>query len=135
MQPFFLKRCPVQRDYFFVQQYLRLKNCATILLLISFLVFQYARQLSYWECRLFNSFRAGNETCDCEALVKTITGPSNAEQLPAAHNHVHIDESFYPARIDGTISFYTQLPARPMTKNYFIPARLPRSIDRPPQIS
>jgi hypothetical protein len=126
---------PVLHEIVYNSINLRLKNGITILLLINFLVFQYARQLSYWECRLSNSFKTKNEKCDCEKMVTSIAGSPKSQGTPVTHNHFHVDESFFPAWIIEPASFYTQLPGRLMIKVFFIPALIPRSIDRPPGIS
>lgn len=115
-------------------KYLQLKKFITILLLINFLVFQYARQLSYWECRLSDYFKPENEKCDCEKLIKVIIGQTRPPSIPIAHNHFHVDESFYPsAVIAETETFYTSLFARFMRRTIFINKIIPGRLDRPPQ--
>ncbi len=115
-------------------KYLRLKKFITILLLTHFLVFQYARQFSYWECRLSNYFNTENEKCDCEKLVKAITGQAQPSPTPIAHNHFHLDESFYPSfSVAETGNVYINLFTRFINRNVFINTMIPGRLDHPPQ--
>jgi hypothetical protein len=78
-------------------QIFQLRKMLTILLLANFLVFQYARQVTYWECRFFNYLKTENKKCDCEKISKLIAGQTKSFPVPALHNHFHLDESFYPS--------------------------------------
>jgi len=110
-----------------------LKKLTTILLLASFLVFQYARQISYWECRLSNSFKVTNEKCDCEQLSNQLSDQS--EPVPAHNNHFHVDETFYPAfTLAIKKSFVIQQSSLGMTLQVFINKIIASRLDRPPQM-
>jgi hypothetical protein len=112
-----------------------LKKTTTILLLASFLVFQFARQVSYWECRLSNSFKAGNEKCDCEQLSNQVSDQSEPFPISAHHNHIHVDETFYPA-YTHTIkkSFVLKQSSPGSMLQVFINRIMASRLDRPPQM-
>lgn len=63
-------------------------------MICAFALSQYARQLSYLECRLGNSFKESSTRCDCEKILQS---PAPADEtIPAAktHAHFHPDEFF-----------------------------------------
>jgi len=73
---------------------IKLKNIAAILLIILFAFSQYARQLSFLECKISNTFKFTTTKCDCEkqaGLDKKDTSPSPNSKT---HNHIHLDEFF-----------------------------------------
>jgi hypothetical protein len=112
-----------------------LKKLTTILLLASFLVFQYARQVSYWECRLSNSFKISNEKCDCEQMINQVSDQSEPLPFPAHHNHFHVDETFFPAcTLTIKKSFDTQQSSTGMMLQVFINKIIASRLDRPPQM-
>ena len=126
----------IVKYHFASTKYLPLRSIITILLLINFLVFQYARQLNYWECRLSNNLKTENEKCDCEKLIKVVTGQTKPFPAPLVHNHFHVDESFYPSSsIIETRIFYSSLPTRFIARKIFIPKIISGRLDRPPQMS
>ena len=67
----------------------------SIVLICLFALSQYAKQLSYIECRLSNAFKADVLKCECETkLVQN--NPSLPEQpVGLVHFHVHIDDIFF----------------------------------------
>lgn len=112
-----------------------MRSITTILLLTSFLVLQYARQLSYWECRLSNSFKTESQKCDCEKLVKQAARQDEAFPVPAVHNHFHLDESYYPSRNISTEGInHATVSAWFPAGFIFIGKVIPGRLDRPPQI-
>ena len=113
-----------------------LRSITTILLLTSFLVLQYARQVSYWECRLSNYFKTENQKCDCEKLIKLNASQEEPFPVPAVHNHSHLDESFYPSRIIATEGMYnTETLSWSFPGHSFIERIIPGRLDRPPNRS
>jgi hypothetical protein len=116
------------------QLQLSIEEVTTILLLASFLVFQYARQVSYWECRLSNSFKVSNEKCDCEQMINQVTDQSEP-QVPVHHNHFHVDETFFPAcALAIKKSFDMQQSSQGMMLQVFINRIIASRLDRPPQM-
>lgn len=130
MQPFSSRLSPFVRH----TKYFQLRKLITILLLTNFLLFQYARQVSYWECSISNYFRTENQKCDCEKLIKVVAGQTKSSPVPAVHNHFHLDESFYPsASITDTGNFYAYLSNWCVSREIFIGRMIARRLDRPPQ--
>jgi hypothetical protein len=112
-----------------------LRKVTTILLLSSFLVFQYARQLTYWECRVSNSFKVSNEKCDCEQAINQVTDQSEPLQVPVHHNHFHVDETFFPPRtLTIKKSFDMQQSSPGMMLQVFINKIIASRLARPPQM-
>jgi len=70
------------------------RKFSAILLIGIFALSQYARQISYLQCNLINSFKQPDQLCDCakQAGFEKQTD----EQAPAhkAHFHVRADEIF-----------------------------------------
>lgn len=83
-----------------------MRNFQAFLLLMAFAAAQYGRQVSYLECQLFNYLQAPSVKCDCEKILKDKTAAEQAP-LPASHNHLHIDESYFSpqGRLDITASY------------------------------
>jgi len=68
------------------------KFCA-IIFLIAVATSQYAKHISYLECRLSNYLSTESEKCDCEK-IQTNTGDTSADTAPIpSHRHVHFDDS------------------------------------------
>lgn len=131
VQPFYCRLSPLVQAY----QIFQLRKIITILLLTNFLVFQYARQVSYWECRVFNYFKTENQKCDCEKLIKVITGQTKPSPDPVIHNHFQLDESFYPsATITETNNLYSCFFNWSKAREIFICKMAPGRLDRPPQL-
>lgn len=116
-------------------QLFQLRKIITILLLTNFLVFQYARQVSYWECRIFNYLKTENQKCDCEKISKMIAGQTQSSPVSAIHNHFHLDESFYPSfSIPEMGYYYASQFTRQMPREDSICKRGTGRLDRPPQL-
>jgi len=112
-----------------------LKKVTTILLLASFMVFQYARQVTYWECTVSNSFKVSNEKCDCEQMINQVTDQSEPFPVPVHHNHFHVDETFFPAcTLIIKKSFDMQQSSPGMMLQVFINKSIASRLDRPPQM-
>jgi hypothetical protein len=70
------------------------RKLSAILLICLFAFSQYARQLSYLECKFSNTFKSNTAKCDCEkqaGLDKKDDSPSPASKI---HSHIHPDEFF-----------------------------------------
>jgi hypothetical protein len=74
------------------------KRFTAIILLASFVIAQYAKQVSYLECRLSNYFNTPAEKCDCERILTKDKGVADQSPLPAPHNHIHVDEAYFPPK-------------------------------------
>jgi hypothetical protein len=66
-----------------------MRKFTVILLLTALTTGQYAKQLSYWQCRLMNIVRTDLARCDCDKLIVQ-SNPSKQPALPISHNHTHI---------------------------------------------
>jgi hypothetical protein len=69
------------------------------ILLISFFAFsQYARQLSYLECKFSNTFKTDAVKCDCDIKAGLVN--QDDSQIPPLkiHTHSHPEEFFAGAR-------------------------------------
>jgi hypothetical protein len=80
------------------------RKLSAILLIAIFGFSQYARQLSYLECKLSNAFKSPELKCDCEkqaGFAKEESGPS----VPKAHLHLHLDEYFSAPKQTISIPF------------------------------
>jgi hypothetical protein len=112
-----------------------MRSITIMLMLTSFLVLQYARQVSYWECRLSNYFKTASQKCDCEKLVKQVEGQGETSPVPVVHNHFHLDESFYPSRIISAEEIYcAAISAWCLARQFFTGKIIPARVDHPPQI-
>lgn len=81
----------------------------SILLIFLFALSQYAKQLSYIECRISNAFKADAVKCDCETKLVQVN-PSSPEQPEGlVHFHVHIDDIFF---LDDNPETAVCIPAR-----------------------
>jgi hypothetical protein len=69
-----------------------------IILLLAFVATQYAKQAAYLECRINNFFNSETGKCDCEKILSKGSLPSNDLSFPAIHSHIHLDESYFPAK-------------------------------------
>ncbi|MBN8676122.1 MAG: hypothetical protein J0L56_18465 [Chitinophagales bacterium] len=67
---------------------------AAYILLAAFIVMQFAKQVSYAECRLTNYFSGSGKQCDCEKILAEKTGLDQSTQQPAGHQHLHIDDMY-----------------------------------------
>jgi hypothetical protein len=120
--------------YTVIAKYQLLRKFTAILLLATFFISQYAKQTGYLKCRLANYFSTNAIKCDCEKIL--LTGNSSATSIPAPvpHNHLHLDELFYPSQPllkEGVL----------VLGNLFLPTVPtmlhdgdPQQIDRPPQV-
>ena len=71
-----------------------MRKLSSILLISLFAFSQYARQLSYLECKFSNTFKLSSDKCDCEKQAGF--DKENSDQSPFAktHTHFHPDEFF-----------------------------------------
>lgn len=67
---------------------------AAYILLAAFIVMQFAKQVSYAECRVTNYFSGSGKQCDCEKILAEKTGLEKSTQLPVSHQHLHIDDMY-----------------------------------------
>jgi len=56
---------------------------------------QYAKQLSYVECKLSNTFKAETAKCDCETILSQDNTGTPEQPANTAHFHVHIDDVYF----------------------------------------
>lgn len=82
-----------------------MQKIASILLICLFACSQYAKQLSYIECKLSNKFKPDTVKCDCE--TKLAQDNSSAPDQPAntTHFHVHADEVYFLEQCSHTEQF------------------------------
>jgi hypothetical protein len=73
-----------------------MRNFTAILLFTCFCLSQYTRQLSYWECKLSNTFLADPVKCDCEKLVIELDNSADTAPIPVHHTHIHPDDLYEP---------------------------------------
>ncbi|MGB4845701.1 MAG: hypothetical protein WBP16_14640 [Ferruginibacter sp.] len=67
----------------------------SIVLICLFALSQYAKQLSYIECRISNTFKADAVKCDCETKLVQDNPSSPEDPVGLVHFHVHIDDVFF----------------------------------------
>jgi hypothetical protein len=72
------------------------RKFTAIILFTTFFISQYARLAGYLECRLANYFSTDTIKCDCERILLAGNGPVIPMPAPVPHNHLHLDELFYP---------------------------------------
>jgi hypothetical protein len=72
----------------------RVKKLSAILLISIFAFSQYARQLSYLECKFSNSFKVNTLKCDCEKQGGFDKEASTQLPVSKTHTHSHFDELF-----------------------------------------
>ena len=71
-----------------------LKIISAILLICTFTLSQYARQLSYLECKFSNLFKSATTQCDCEKKSGITQAGKDGGSTPLIHIHIHPDEFF-----------------------------------------
>jgi hypothetical protein len=88
------------------------RKFSAILLFSIFVFAQYARQLSYLECKFSNAFKTSTTKCDCEKQAGF--GKQDNRQLPVSttHTHIHLDELFAVAREAIADSYYKNVTAK-----------------------
>ncbi|HEY6504495.1 MAG TPA: hypothetical protein VIZ28_11020 [Chitinophagaceae bacterium] len=84
-----------------------MRRFTAIILLISFVVAQYAKQVSYLECMFSNNFKALADKCDCEKILNEDKDAADQYPLPVSHKHVHPDESYCLPQVVREIYFST----------------------------
>lgn len=89
-----------------------MRKLSAILLLCIFVFSQYARQLSYFECKFSNTFKVSSSKCDCEKLAGFENKDTNEAPLSKIHTHIHPDEFFNLNKIDieDYLFFLNRLP-------------------------
>ncbi len=110
-----------------------MQKFASILLICLFVFSQYAKQLSYIECKLSNKFKPDTAKCDCE--TKLIQDNSSVPEQPAntTHFHVHADDVYFieqntvteqfSVRIDKIKSYYLNVELKGFTNLILQPPR------------
>jgi hypothetical protein len=76
------------------------RNLSAILLISIFAFSQYARQLSYIECKLSNTLRSSSLKCDCEKQAGFDKQDNKASPPAKAHLHIHLDEFFAISHVE-----------------------------------
>lgn len=72
-----------------------MQQLASILLICLFALSQYAKQLSYIECKLSNNFKAENAKCDCETKLAQDSSESPDQPANTTHFHVHANDVYF----------------------------------------
>jgi hypothetical protein len=96
-----------------------MKQLAAIFLIGVFALSQYAKQFTYMECKLANSFKSSTEQCDCEKKYDTHSLNDKKPIGPQTHFHPVIDEYYAaPEKNTATSSINrliekTTLPSSP----------------------
>jgi len=70
-----------------------MKQLAAIFLICVFAFSQYAKQLSYIECKLANKIKSTTQQCDCEKKFETDSSAKKST-APQPHFHSVIDEYY-----------------------------------------
>lgn len=73
----------------------KLRKGTAIFAILVFLLSQYARQISYIECRLANTFTPASLRCDCEKKL-TDENAADSNKPIKEHRHIHADDYFFP---------------------------------------
>ncbi|HLG39396.1 MAG TPA: hypothetical protein VI461_06995 [Chitinophagaceae bacterium] len=71
-----------------------MRKLSAILLIGLFTFSQYARQLSYLECKLSNVFKPNLSKCDCDKKISLVSQDSNPSPASKVQTHIHLDEFF-----------------------------------------
>ena len=111
-----------------------MKQVTAIFLICVFAFSQYAKQLSYMECKLANNFKSTAQQCDCEKKFETDSSAKKST-APQPHFHPVIDEYFSTAQqysITRIIQFLIEKKTFHFNSNLSEGNNL--SPDRPPQI-
>jgi hypothetical protein len=110
-----------------------LRKLTAIVVLATFFISQYAKQAGYLECRLANYFSTDIIKCDCEKILLADTGDVMPIQGLPSHNHLHLDELFYPsfALLKELAAARAVLYISPQPA--ILQDGMPEQIDRPPQ--
>jgi hypothetical protein len=82
------------------------RQLSAILLISIFAFSQYARQLSYLECKFSNTFKTSTTKCDCEKQAGFDKQDTNQPPVSATHTHIYLDEFFAVAREVISNSYY-----------------------------
>ncbi|MEI9909328.1 MAG: hypothetical protein WDO71_06505 [Bacteroidota bacterium] len=112
-----------------------MKGFTSIILLASFVIAQYAKQVSYLECRLSNYFNIPAEKCDCEKILIKDKGVADQSPLPVPHNHVHVDETYFPPQnVKPKLSFPGNCVVHIPCKDTVLSDGFYNRPDRPPAV-
>jgi hypothetical protein len=71
------------------------RNISAILIICIFAISQYAKQLSYVECKFSNTFKPFTAHCDCEKRLETGKSANAELPVPKTHTHLHPDDFFF----------------------------------------
>ncbi|HEV7783095.1 MAG TPA: hypothetical protein VGO58_17590 [Chitinophagaceae bacterium] len=83
-----------------------MRQLSAILLTGIFAFSQYARQLSFLECKFSNLFKIAAAKCDCEKQAGFEKQSQGSSPLSAHHLHIHLDEYFVGSgSLTTTLSF------------------------------
>jgi hypothetical protein len=96
----------------------RVRHLSAILLTCILAFSQYARLLSYLECKFSNTFKTSTTKCDCEKQAGFDKEDDKQSPVSTAHTHIHLDEFFAVAREVVVNSFYTEV----IIKAFCLPA-------------
>jgi len=110
-----------------------MQKTAAHILLAAFVVLQFAKQVSYAECRVASYFSGSGQPCDCEKIFVDNIEQNQSTQLPLSHQHLHIDDMYSFANLVTEKEWEITVLANHSTKdvNKWTNA-ITGSIDRPP---
>jgi hypothetical protein len=87
-----------------------LRKQLSIFLLFTLLLTQYAKHISYLECRAANFFASkSNVECDCNKVFTDIKNTSETPDSIPRHTHLHIDENYCPFHAAWQVADQTSL--------------------------
>ena len=85
-----------------------MRKLSAILLISIFAFSQYARQLSYLECKFSNTFKTATTKCDCEKQSGFDKKDGKEPPVSKIHTHIHLDEFFSVAK-ETLLNFYFRI--------------------------
>jgi hypothetical protein len=114
------------------QFFLPVRKVYAIVIICIFGFSQYARHISYLECKIRNMAKPAANRCDCEKQAGFEKSGEEQSSAPKAHLHNHLDDFFYrpeesdllPAGLSTIITGHS-LPDDELDGNYPNPWRPP----------
>jgi hypothetical protein len=87
-----------------------LRKQLSIFLLLVLLLTQYAKHISYLECRAVNFFADKNAAhCDCNRVFADTKTPDVIPDSIPRHTHIQVDENYYPFHAEWQVTDQTIL--------------------------
>ncbi len=109
------------------------KTSTCILLMITCLLTQYARQFSYLQCKVENFTTQSANICDCEKQYDDSFAETDTKLPPQkAHVHITLDE-YYILDETKVLSFIVQRSTKSLERDFSFVSANTNNIFRPPQ--